>query len=203
MLDHASEFDQDTLTHLLTIAKRSTHNLGDLVQLILDTNQLAAGQLRVNWYPIQPSALIAEAVEPFQAQLTINNQALVTQIDERVRVTWGDPTLLRRVIQNLLGNAIKFTPLGGRIDIGLTLTPKEDMVELRVRDTGSGIQPAALPYIFDRYYQAREGDRQGSGLGLYFCRLAIEAHRGTIRAVSQLGSGTTITVVLPVVPPHM
>ena len=147
-----------------------------------------------------PGALVAEALEPLQVLLDSLQQRVNVTIDERVRVLWGDTNLLCRVLQNLIGNANKFTPPGGRIDIGVTLDPKGSLIELRVRDTGSGIAPAALPYIFDRYYQAKEGDRRGSGLGLYFCRLALEAHNGSIRAASQLGGGTTITALLPTRP---
>jgi signal transduction histidine kinase len=118
-----------------------------------------------------------------------------------VKIVWGDKTLLGRVVQNLVGNASKFSPRGGKINVSITLAPNGKDLELRVRDTGAGMSAAALPYIFDRYYQARDGDRRGAGLGLYFCRLTSEAHQGSIRAASQIGSGTTITLVLPLFMP--
>lgn len=202
MLALPGQFDAETLAQMLSVARRSAQGLNDMVQLLLDTNQLAAGQLQVAWQPIQPAAFLAEAIEPLQVTREAQRQQISVQIDERVRLIWGDRQLLIRVIQNLLSNALKFTPLGGQIDIGLVPAPMGNYFELRVRDTGSGISPAAIPHIFDRYYQARGGDRRGVGLGLYFCRLASEAHGGTIRAVSQIGVGTTITVVLPMAPPR-
>jgi signal transduction histidine kinase len=201
MLSTADTFDSQTLTHMLTIAKRSTDGLTNLVQLILDTNQLAAGQLPVKWQPMYPAAFLAEALEPLRAVCQASDQTLEMQIDERVKIVWGDKTLLSRIVHNLVSNASKFTPQGGAIDVSITIAPSGKELELRVRDTGAGMSAAALPHIFDRYYQARDDDRRGTGLGLYFCRLAAEAHRGSIRAASQLGSGSTITVALPLLPP--
>ncbi|MEO7910392.1 MAG: ATP-binding protein [Roseiflexaceae bacterium] len=201
MLSMANTFDQETLTHMLGVAKRSTDGLTSLVQLILDTNQLAAGQLLVSWQPMYPTTFLTEALEPLQAMCQASNQRLDVQCDQRVKIMWGDKTLLGRVVQNLVSNASKFTPQDGEIYISIVLAPSGKDLELRVRDTGAGMSPAALPHIFDRYYQASKDDRRGTGLGLYFCKLAIEAHRGTIRATSQVGSGATMTIVVPLLPP--
>lgn len=201
LLEGSEDFDRETLVQMLMIAKRSAANLTSMVQLILDTNQLSAGSLQIVWQPIKPQQLIADALAPIQSLLDASQQVIEIEVDQRVRLLWGDPTLLGRVFQNLIGNANKFTALGGKINIGIAPAPSGKAIELRVHDTGQGIAPAALPYVFDRYYQARDGERKGNGLGLYFCRLASESHGGSIRAASQIGSGTTITVVLPASPP--
>lgn len=201
LLERYDEFDQSTLLEMLSIARRSTVYLKQMVQLIMDTNQLSAGNFQMSWVPIVPRQLIEGAVEPLQSLIAAQNQTLQVLIDDRVSLMWGDKELLMRVIQNLVGNANKFTPHGGTILVGLDLAPSGQSLELRIRDSGKGISPAAIPNIFDRYYQAHAGDRQGSGMGLYFCRLASEAHGGTIRAASQIGNGTTITIVLPLRPP--
>lgn len=201
MLGLVDQFDKATLAEMLAAAKRSTRNLRDLVQLILDTNQLAVGQLLVSWQPIQPASVIHDALEPLQAELAANGQDVHIQVDPRVKVIWADASLLTRMLQNLVGNAIKFTPSNQRIDVGVAPDPKGSFIEIRVRDTGAGISPSSLPYIFDQFYQAKDGDRRGTGLGLYFCRLSAEAHGGTIRAASQVGAGTTITFTLPATPP--
>lgn len=122
------------------------------------------------------------------------------RIDPELGVLWGDPLLLRRVIQNLVANALKFTPGGGEILVSAGFSARRDMIELRVRDSGSGMAPQVLQQVFERHYQADEHDRRGSGLGLYFCRLVAETHGGAIRADSQLGSGTSITFSLPLRP---
>lgn len=201
MLGMSDQIDADNVKQLLAVAKRSTYHLRDLIQLILDTNQLDAGQLWVQWQPVQPAVLVADALETLRPTLEANQQILTTQVDEHVQVLWGDTVLLARVLQNLVSNASKFTPPGGQISVDIAPPPLGKAIHIRVRDTGMGIRPEALPHIFERFYQARNGDRRGSGLGLYFCRLAIEAHGGTIRAVSQLGSGTAITITLPAAPP--
>jgi signal transduction histidine kinase len=201
VLSDSNQFDQQTLAHMLTVARRSSKSLSDLVQLILDTNQIASGQLTMAWQPIHPSALLAEALEPFLVASDPGQPTLATQIDGQVKIVWGDRMLLVRVLQNLVSNALKFTSAQGKIHVAIALAPAGRWVEIRVRDTGAGISQAALPTIFERYYQANEGDRRGVGLGLYFCRLASEVHGGSIRATSQLGRGTTITVVLPASPP--
>jgi signal transduction histidine kinase len=107
-----------------------------------------------------------------------------------------DGDLIVRVLQNLLSNAIRFTPSGGRIRLDAALV-KPGWAQFRVRDTGVGIASEALPYIFERYYRGNIHDRRSNGIGLYFCRLAVEAHGGTIRADSQVGVGTTITLIVP------
>lgn len=203
MISLVEQFDQETIVAMLQIAKRSASNLNEFVQLILDTNQLAAGQLQVAWQPIQPATFVRSVLDQWHNELTANKQEIHTQIDERVKLMWGDKSLVSRIVQNLIGNAIKFTPQEGRIDIGVAPDPSGKFIEIRVRDTGIGISPVALPYIFDRFYQAKDGDRRGTGLGLYFCRLAVEAHGGAIRAVSQVGDGTTITFTLPALPPGL
>ena len=101
---------------------------------------------------------------------------------------------LGRVLGNLLGNAIKFTPAGGRITVGAS--PGEREVLFRVSDTGCGISPTDLPHVFDRFWQARKG-RDGAGLGLPIARGIIAAHGGGIRVESTLGRGTTFSFTVP------
>ncbi|RMD79610.1 MAG: ATP-binding protein, partial [Chloroflexi bacterium] len=102
-------------------------------------------------------------------------------------------------ITNLVSNAIKFTPSGGQVTVTAGLTNDGHSVEMRVSDTGQGIPPEARDRIFDRFYQANANDRRrGTGLGLYFCRLAVEAHGGSIALESEVGCGSTFIVQLPV-----
>ncbi len=111
-----------------------------------------------------------------------------------------DPVRIQQVVWNLLSNAIKFTPRGGRVNI--SLGREGGVVRLVVRDSGRGIPPAFLPYVFDRFRQAESPlnrDYGGLGLGLAICRHLVEAHDGTIRAQSPgPGEGATFTVELPI-----
>lgn len=194
-------FDAATLAQMLDIARRSARGLTELVQLILDTSRLAAGHITVSWHPFAPQRFIKDALAPLEPLLLAHKLNISVNIDQRVSSLWADAQLLQRVVQNLVGNAVKFTPDGGDIAINVMPAPTGEYIEIHVRDSGKGIPPTALPHIFNRYYRERDGS-QGIGLGLYFCRLALEAHGGSIRATSQLGRGTTVTALLPIKPPQ-
>jgi signal transduction histidine kinase len=99
------------------------------------------------------------------------------------------------VITNLLGNAVKFTDAGGRVSVRTRTEP--GLVVVSVADTGVGIEPEALPHVFDRFWQARATPRRGSGLGLAIARGIVEAHGGRIWAESELGRGSTFSFSIP------
>lgn len=111
----------------------------------------------------------------------------------------GDAAQFRRVIGNLLDNAIRFTPAGGRVRVSLASRADDGTVLLEIRDTGIGIAPADVPRVFDRFYKAdparTRGDDRGGGLGLPICRAIVERHGGTIALASAPGRGTTVTVL--------
>jgi heavy metal sensor kinase len=114
----------------------------------------------------------------------------------------GDARRLRQVVNNLVDNAIKFTPSGGRVSLNLWRDAGTHTIRFSVRDTGSGIPPHDLPHIFERFYRgdkARQRDRRsrGTGLGLAICHSIVTAHQGQIEVESRLNQGTTMTVVLP------
>ena len=114
----------------------------------------------------------------------------------------GNRQHLRQVLNNLLDNAIKFTPDGGTVSITLTRHATLSQFTLEVSDTGIGIRDEDRLRLFERFFRAdnarrRESETKGTGLGLSICRAVVEAHGGTISATSQLGKGTTFTVVLP------
>jgi signal transduction histidine kinase len=101
-----------------------------------------------------------------------------------------------QVLGNLLGNAVKFTPDGGLLTVGAREHQGE--VWLWVKDTGSGIRPEALPHVFERYWQAKDAESRGTGLGLCIAKGIVEAHGGRIWAQSELDQGSTFTFTLPV-----
>ncbi len=202
-LRQTPDLDQETTSDMLSLASASAQQLMHLTQLLLDTNRLEAGQLTLNWMPVSPPQFLDDALQSLKGLFESTNLQLNRAVDPELSVIWGDPALLARLIQNLIGNAVKFTPDGGQISIELFRSPGMRQIELRVRDTGIGIDSQVLPYIFDRYYQVGRERRRGSGIGLYFCRLVAEAHGGSIRADSKPGHGTTITVSLPRRPPQL
>jgi len=103
--------------------------------------------------------------------------------------------LLMRVFSNIIGNAIKFTPSEGSVSIAAK--SEDGQIRFSVRDTGPGVPAEDLPHLFDRYWQQKESDRRGSGLGLYIAKGIVEAHGGRISAESRPGEGTTIEFTLP------
>jgi signal transduction histidine kinase len=110
--------------------------------------------------------------------------------------TYGDPKLLERIFDNLVGNAIKFTPSAGTITV--TAQPGRDRMTFSVADTGRGIPSEAQSRIFDKFQQVRPGDRSaGYGLGLAVVKFIVEAHRGEIRVESEVGKGSTFTFWIP------
>jgi signal transduction histidine kinase len=116
----------------------------------------------------------------------------------------GDRTRLRQLLLNLVTNAIKYTPRGGRVEVSVTRRPNDE-IAIAVRDTGIGIAASDLPHVFDRFWRAdrarsRASERAGSGLGLAISQWIAQAHGGTLTVQSRLGRGSVFTAVLPVVP---
>jgi signal transduction histidine kinase len=137
---------------------------------------------------------VVEAVEPLvQAkQLTLaTDSAGVATVD-------GNPIHLRRLVINLIDNALKFTPAHGRVEIGLSV--RDGSAILRVADSGPGIPPADLPFIFDRFFRGKARDESGNGLGLSLCREIVRLHHGAIAAANRTGGGCEFVVTLPLAP---
>lgn len=172
-----------------------------LSRLVADLRDLAladAGQLRLEWQPVDLPALIAQVDEGLQTQVQEKGVALQVDLPEAFPRTRGDEQRLKQVLFNLISNALRHTPAGGTITtIGEV---KEDRVVIRVRDTGHGIPPQDLPHIFDRFYRAdraRARATGGSGLGLTISKRIVEAHGGQIWAQSWPGAGSTFAFSLP------
>lgn len=188
-----------TLRATLRVSLESANSLLRLVEEILDVNKLEAGEVPLIFAPLDLRELAAEAVE------TLSRTADEAGIEVRVSAPEDLPPVpadhdkIRRVLINLLDNALHYTPDGGQIRIDIT--PCEDYQELVVTDTGEGIAEELRERIFERFVQgnvlARKRGPKGSGLGLTFCRLAVEAHGGRIWADAGPEGGAAIHVVLP------
>jgi len=145
--------------------------------------------------------LIAETVESFQQQAKTKGVALEPHVASSVCVVSADPHRIQQVLTNLLANAFRYTPAGGRVEVHLTT--EEDRARIQVKDTGIGIEPDLLPHVFERFRQgeARAGAAKGGlGLGLALVREIVELHGGTV-AVESAGSGqgATFNITLPVI----
>lgn len=157
-----------------------------------------AGELRVERQPVSPRELLERALAAHQAAAAEAGLTIHVEADANLPTVHVDPERMMQVLNNLVTNAIRFTPAGGRIT--LAAAAAADRVYLRVSDTGIGIPAADLPYVFERFYRgdkARHTTIGESGLGLAIVRSLVEAHGGTITVTSEEGKGTTFTITLP------
>jgi signal transduction histidine kinase len=170
------------------------HLVGDLRVL----SQADAGELQLNRQPISTTELLQQAFATFQHQAEQKGIQLVLNLQPDLPLVDGDEVRLAQVLANLLANALRYTPAGGRISLGNRR--EGNTVAVTVADTGQGIPPDDLPFVFNRFYRAdksRSEESGESGLGLAIVKALVDAHGGTIGVDSTLGNGTTFTVNLP------
>jgi signal transduction histidine kinase len=178
-------------------ATRLEHLVNDLRILSLAD----AGELSINPQPIEPKRLIQEVVSPYQYQAQRKNITLETNIALPLSKIEVDPGRMTQVLTNVLDNALRHTPEGGRVI--LSARDADDQVELAVQDSGPGLKQEELERIFDRFYRtdaARQRDGAnlgGSGLGLAIARSIVQAHGGQLSAESEVGNGVKIIITLP------
>jgi PAS domain S-box-containing protein len=171
--------------------------LARLVSQLLDVSRIQSGKLAIERKPADLSELVRDAVQAVRSQL--KEHTLVARLPTELWVSI-DPLRIEQVITNLIDNAIKYSPEGGQIDVGLTCGDEHN-VQFSVRDRGVGVPVEHRAHIFDRFYQAHAGgaltSMAGMGLGLYISRQIVELHGGTIRAEFPEDGGTRIIVTLP------
>ena len=179
--------------------ERAATRMDRLIQDLLDVSRMEAGHLPIEQQRVPPRDVAIEAVET-QSELAANASVdLRLELPTALPEVWADRSRLLQVLENLVGNAVKFTGRGGRIIVGATPRPTE--VLFWVRDTGVGIPAENLGNVFDRFWQARRHDRRGAGLGLPIAKGIIEAHGGRIWVESETGTGTTFYFTVPVASP--
>ena len=188
--------EQGTAEALARI-ERSARLQARLIDDLLDISRIVVGKLRVDKQPVHLARIVEEAVSACGAEADEKGVKLRTALEPMAGSVLGDPERLHQVALNLIGNAIKFTPRGGCVEVALRRRGAGAV--LTVADTGQGIEPEALPYVFDRFHQGTGAKRYGGlGLGLAIVRYLVEAHGGTVRIDSPgVGEGTVTTVELP------
>jgi two-component system OmpR family sensor kinase/two-component system sensor histidine kinase BaeS len=175
-----------------------------LTRLVDDLHELTladAGQLRLERLPLNLSDLTRTAVNQFGPVFEAASVTLELTMDENVPQVLGDADRLTQVLRNLLGNALRHTPAGGRVAVRVERSGEK--AQIRVSDTGAGIAPEDLPHVFDRFYRgdkSRSRRGGGAGLGLAIARQLVAAHGGQIEASSAIGNGTTFTIWFPPAP---
>jgi PAS domain S-box-containing protein len=179
--------------------ERNAHWLTQIVEDVLDVSRIVSGKLRLDVQPVQLPLVIEDSVATVQPAADAKGVRVQVVADPGVGAVSGDPDRLQQVVWNLLANAVKFTGRGGRVQVRLERV--DSHVELVVSDTGQGIAPDFLPYVFERFRQADAGITRkagGLGLGLAIVRHIVEMHGGTVEAASEgEGCGATFRVKLP------
>ncbi len=182
----------------LSRVRMSVEQITALVTDLLDLGRIEAG-LDTTKEDTPLATLAGYAVESIRALADAKGLELEAKLENGLPHVHGDPLRLRQMIGNLLENAIKYTPTGGRVC--LEAGAEGDQIILQVSDTGPGIPPADQPYLFDKFFRASNipNDAPGTGLGLSIVKSIVEQHNGRIWVDSRLGEGTTFTVVLPAI----
>jgi signal transduction histidine kinase len=166
--------------------------LNKLVTDMLNLRYLDAGEMKLELQPVQVSALVQAVVQELRFLAEDKGQSLTLDVPEGTSSIWADASKLRLVLSNLVSNAIKFTPEGGKIEIAARMD--EDELTMSVRDTGIGVVAEEHDRLFDRFYQVGESLRReypGLGLGLSIVKELVELHQGKAWVESEVGKGST------------
>ncbi len=200
-LFRAGKLDDSGKSHALETIEQSAKTQARLIEDLLDVSRIVTGKMRLEVRSIQMSDVIQAAVQTIRPAAEAKNISLQVILESASCSVFGDPNRLQQVLWNLLSNAIKFTPQDGSVQI--ILRRENSLVQVQVKDNGSGIPAEFLPYVFDAFRQADSSStrsHKGLGLGLTIVRRLIELHGGTVRAESPgEGGGTTIELSLPAV----
>lgn len=186
---------------MVEVASVSSDRLIRLINDMLDVERMATGKLAIHPRPVAARRLVEDAMSEMNG--LSESVGVRLQFRELEGTVLADCDRIVQTLNNLLGNAVKFSQPGGTVE--LAVTPDGDEVRFEVRDTGPGIPPGELEMIFEPFHQGDASDTRrkgGSGLGLAICRGLVERHGGRIWATSRVGEGTTVSFTLPSAAPE-
>ena len=196
--------DPQRVAHAVEVIERNARAQAQLIEDLLDVSRIVSGKMRLDVQPVDPAELIETAIESVRPAADAKHVRIRKVLDGSAGPISGDAARLQQVIWNLLSNAIKFTPQHGQVQVRLERINSH--IEITVSDTGAGISPEFLPYVFERFRQADQKLNRhhgGLGLGLAIVRHLVELHGGEVSVYSQgEGQGATFTVVLPLMIIH-
>jgi signal transduction histidine kinase len=199
MLDGEAGELNESQTELTHRVHASARHLITLSENLIDAERIEAGRLVLQPRSTDMRMLTANALDLARSASQLKSINVYSDIEPNLPELLIDPVQTERVVSNLLGNAIKFTPKGGIVT--LVLRRRANSMSLTVRDNGPGIDPAELPHVFEKYHRQASTSAEGSGLGLFIVKAVVEAQGGSINVVSNVAEGTTVTVCLPIAPP--
>ena len=194
----SGQLDRAASDHAIDVIERTSQHLNALVTGLFDVSRTATGKTALKIDALDLGSVIATSIEAVRPLAEAKRITIQPDLADGAGLVRGDCDRLQQVVWNLLSNALKFTPEGGRVEVRLAAHDRGARVT--VSDTGNGIEPDFLPYVFERFQQADSTTRTqaGLGLGLAIVRHIVEAHGGTVRAESAGGGrGATFIVDLP------
>jgi len=206
----AGELGPEQREYVRTIMSKGEQLLA-LISGMLEISRIEAGASILERTPVDLVGLVVEVVTSLRGHANRKNLTLDLEAPRELPSASLDRDKVRQAVANVLANAIKFTPPGGQVRVGMRLLPpaparRGRTIEIVVIDTGIGIAPSALPHVFEAFYQADSSPTRqhgGTGLGLTIARSFVDAHGGSIDLLSAPGEGTTVTILLPVDPAPM
>jgi len=203
-LIHTPPADPEVQRQFLEIIERHAERLGRLTEDLLTLSDLESGKVLLAPRPIDTRALISQVLEIFWERAAKRGVSLSQDIAENCGQINGDPDRLQQLLINLVDNAVKYTPTGGKVTIAAggiqSANGAPRQIQIAVADTGAGIPEMDLPRLTERFYRvdkARSRDLGGTGLGLAIVKHIVQAHGGELKIASEINKGTTVSVCLP------
>ncbi len=203
LVDGHQDMDLADRTRFLNTVQRHTERLNSLLDDLLTLSRLESSNSALERESVELRAMILSIVEDYRNRPDAAEHKVITQLDSAINRLILDPLKVTQVLNNLIDNALKYTPAGSGITVGAELHPAEAEVEIRVSDDGPGIPEADLPHIFERFYRVEKGrsrERGGTGLGLSIVKHIATLHGGRVQVESTLGEGTTFRIWIPTHP---
>jgi signal transduction histidine kinase len=189
------ELTEPDRRRLLGVIRRAAFSMNRLIEDLLDVSRMESGAFTVELQRLDFGALAGEVCEQFRPQATEAGRTLECAVEPDLPWVSADRDRMSQVLENLITNALKFTPAGGRVTVRV-VGHGTDAVSCAVSDTGIGIPPEELPHLFERFWQARRYRRGGAGLGLAIARGVVDAHGSALTVESEPGRGSVFSFVV-------
>jgi two-component system, OmpR family, phosphate regulon sensor histidine kinase PhoR len=201
MLIDGEADDEKTQREFLEVIQNEANRLNRLIDNILNISRIESGLVQIQMQAVSLVGIVADAVEVIQAQARMKRIRVDQQLTPAFYQVMADRDMLYQAVMNLLSNAIKYTPEGGAVAVLTEVDEASRKVVVRIRDTGVGIPPKDLPYVFDKFYRAESNNRvaKGTGLGLSLAKQIVEGvHQGRMWVESEVGKGSCFSFELEV-----